>query len=86
MNSTAKKSILEKNIKTLRKFKVGTNVVVSDVYPLESTSSAQFGTITGFSLNCFGELCVQVALATQTDTPEIRAFHPENATFTITQV
>lgn len=72
--------VINQNTTVLCRYPIGTNIVISDP---ESHLKKRYGTVVGYKLNCFGELCVKVDLATFDGTQDLHVLHTYNKMFTI---
>lgn len=71
---------IERNTNVLSMYPVGANVVISDA---ESPRKKRYGVLVGYQLNCFGELCVKVDLATMDGRQDLHVLNPFNMSFMI---
>ena len=83
MNTKTADRIHEYNVYVLTTWKVNDNVVLTD----QHTNKTSYGHVTGFSVNCFGELVVRVRLYSG-DVPDgsEHCIHPLNKVSVLTKV
>lgn len=76
-------SVLAANKETLKRFKLHQNVIIHDT---ADPRIKHYGTVAGFQLNCFGELCVKFNIAVyDMDEParSVMVLHPGNGSQSI---
>lgn len=76
-------AVLAANKETLKRFKLHQNVIIHDT---ADRRAKHYGTVAGFQLNCFGELCVKFNIAVY-DMDEaarpVMILHPGNGGYNI---
>lgn len=76
-------AVLAANKETLKRFRLHQNVIIHDT---TDRHVKHYGTVAGFQLNCFGELCVKFNIAVY-DMDEaarpVMILHPENGGYNI---
>jgi hypothetical protein len=76
--------ILNQNIATLREWHVNDNVMIEETTKERTTS---FGRVVDFRANCFGEICLDIALIVEQDCAEKKMLvHPRNSIYKLTKI
>lgn len=83
MNTKTADQIHEYNVYVLTSWKVNDNVVLTD----HLNNKTEYGHVTGFAANCFGELVVRVRTYTSSDPDGTeQCIHPLNKVWVMTKV